>query len=125
MLPTLPDQIAIFRGPILRVARTIRKTRVFGSGDMLMAVGIGCPVREARGLVYAGGHDLDNLDAAVPIGTTCRLCERVDCEQRAFPSLQHGMTIDENVRGRSFFAPAVPPPEASAKPPARRSRKKR
>ena len=57
------------------------------------------------------GH---RLDAAVPIGTTCRLCERLDCDQRAFPALQFGMTIDENVRGRSFFAPALvdaPPPE--------------
>jgi predicted transcriptional regulator/transcriptional regulator with XRE-family HTH domain len=99
-LSKMPDGTAYFC-----VARTIRKSRGFGSGDMLMAVGIGCPVRDARAIVYADGYDLDNLDAAVPIGTSCRLCERVDCEQRAFPSLQHGMTIDENVRGRSFFAP--------------------
>src|SRR5688500_17314144 len=70
-----------------------------------MAVGIGGPVRDAKKLVYADGYDLDNLDAAVPIGTTCRLCERVDCEQRAFPPLQHGLKVDENVRGRSFYAP--------------------
>jgi predicted transcriptional regulator len=41
----------------------------------------------------------------VPIGTTCRLCERMDCDQRAFPALMHGVTVDENVRGRSFYAP--------------------
>jgi predicted transcriptional regulator len=46
---------------------------------------------------------------ALAIGTTCRLCERLDCEQRAFPPLQHGFTIDENVRGASFYAPAVQP----------------
>ncbi|HEX9162155.1 MAG TPA: short-chain fatty acyl-CoA regulator family protein [Thermoanaerobaculia bacterium] len=102
-LSIMPDGTAYFC-----VARTIRKSRGFGSGDTLMAVGIGCPVADARKLVYADGYDLDNLDAAVPIGTTCRLCERVDCDQRAFPALQHGMTIDENVRGRSFFAPALP-----------------
>jgi predicted transcriptional regulator/DNA-binding XRE family transcriptional regulator len=101
-LSKMPDGTAYFC-----VARTIRKSRGFGSGDMLMAVGIGCAVADARKIVYADGCDLDNLDAAVPIGTTCRLCERVDCEQRAFPALQHGMTIDENVRGRSFFAPAI------------------
>jgi predicted transcriptional regulator/DNA-binding XRE family transcriptional regulator len=99
-LSKMPDGTAYFC-----VARTIRKSRGFGSGDMLMAVGIGCSVRDARSLVYADGYDLENLDAAVPIGTTCRLCERVDCDQRAFPALQHGMTIDENVRGRSFYAP--------------------
>jgi predicted transcriptional regulator/DNA-binding XRE family transcriptional regulator len=101
-LSKMPDGTAYFC-----VARTIRKSYGYAAGDALMAVGIGCPVQDARKLVYADGYDLDNLDAAVPIGTTCRLCERLDCEQRAFPALQHGMSIDENVRGRSFYAPAI------------------
>lgn len=115
-LSKMPDGTAYFC-----VARTIRKSYGgYASGDALMAVGIGCPVREARKLVYADGYDLDNLDAAVPIGTTCRLCERLDCEQRAFPPLQIGLTIDENVRGRSFYAPA----EGGAAPsPGRRTAK--
>lgn len=96
----MPDGTAYFC-----VARTIRKSYGYASGDALMAVGIGCPVKEARKTVYADGYDLDNLEAAVPIGTTCRLCERVDCEQRAFPPLQYGLKVDENVRGRSFYAP--------------------
>jgi predicted transcriptional regulator/transcriptional regulator with XRE-family HTH domain len=101
-LSKMPDGTAYFC-----VARTVRKS--FGgyrAPDTLMAVGIGCPVRDARKLVYAEGYDLENLDAAVPIGTSCRLCERMDCEQRAFPPLQHRLTIDENVRGMSFYAPA-------------------
>ncbi len=96
----MPDGTAYFC-----IARTIRKTYGYASGDALMAVGIGCPVKDAKKLVYADGYDLANLEAAVPIGTTCRLCERVDCEQRAFPPLQHGLKVDENVRGRSFYAP--------------------
>ena len=99
-LSRMPDGTAYFC-----VARTIRKTYGYASGDALMAVGIGCPVKDARSIVYADGYDLDNLDAAVPIGTTCRLCERLDCEQRAFPPLQYGLKVDENVRGRSFYAP--------------------
>ena len=109
------------------VARTIRKSYGYASGDALMAVGIGCPVKEAKKIVYADGYDLENLDAAVPIGTTCRLCERLDCEQRAFPPLQYGLKVDENVRGRSFYAPveimgAAPPraPEGES-----RSRRRR
>jgi len=101
-LSQMPDGTAYFC-----VARTIRKSSGYRAGDTLMAVGIGCPVRDAKKLVYADGVDLENLDAAVPIGTTCRLCERIDCDQRAFPALQFGMTIDENVRGRSFFAPTL------------------
>ncbi|HYC89072.1 MAG TPA: short-chain fatty acyl-CoA regulator family protein [Thermoanaerobaculia bacterium] len=99
-LSTMPDNTAYFC-----IARTIRKSYGYASGDALMAVGIGCPVRDARKLVYADGYDLANIEAAVPIGTTCRLCERVNCEQRAFPPLQHGLKVDENVRGRSFYAP--------------------
>ena len=71
----------------------------------MFAVGIGCDVRDARELVYADGVDVDNRNAAVPVGVTCRLCERMDCEQRAFPPLRHPLKIDEHVRGVSFYAP--------------------
>jgi predicted transcriptional regulator len=100
-LSKMPDGTAYFC-----VARTIRKSFGYASGDALMAVGIGCPVSDARKIVYGDGCDLDNLDAAVPIGTSCRLCERMDCDQRAFPPLQHGIIVDENIRGRSFYAPS-------------------
>jgi predicted transcriptional regulator/DNA-binding XRE family transcriptional regulator len=118
-LSKMPDGTGYFC-----VARTIRKSYGgFASGDMLMAVGIGCPVRDARKLVYADGYELDNLEAAVPIGTTCRLCERMDCEQRAFPPLQHGLSVDENVRGRSFYAPAdAPPPTLPVRKRGRKAR---
>jgi len=115
----MPDGTAYFC-----VAQTVRK--IFGgynAPDTLMAVGIGCNVREARKLVYADGHNLDNLDAAVPIGTTCRLCERIDCEQRAFPPLQYGLTIDENVRGASFYAPAAAMVDVVAEARPKRKRK--
>jgi hypothetical protein len=55
-------------------------------------------------MVYADGMDLGNPAVAVPIGITCRLCERTDCQARAFPSLRAPMRVDENVRGISFFA---------------------
>jgi predicted transcriptional regulator len=42
------------------------------------------------------------------VGVTCRLCERADCEQRAFPSLRRPLRVDENVRGPSAYSP---PPE--------------
>ena len=97
----MPDGTAYFC-----VARTVHKSYGgYNAPQTLMAVGLGCSVQEAKKLVYADGIDLDNLDAAVPIGTTCRLCERMDCEQRAFPAIQHGISLDENVRGMSFYAP--------------------
>jgi predicted transcriptional regulator/DNA-binding XRE family transcriptional regulator len=117
----MPDGTAYFC-----VARTVRKNYGgYQTPDTLMAVGIGCSMRDARKLVYAGGYDLENIDYAVPIGTTCRLCERLDCEQRAFPPLQYGLTIDENVRGASFYAPAdVQPPRVERRASARRGKTK-
>ena len=55
-------------------------------------------------MVYADGLDLSNHDTAAPVGPTCRLCDRMDCEQRAYPPIQHALKIDEGVRGVSFYA---------------------
>lgn len=92
-------------GEYFCVARTVsRGERGFGSPPAMHAVCLGCRLEHARELVYADGVDLDAHDAAVPVGVTCRLCERMDCEQRAFPPLQRTLEIDENVRGQSFYA---------------------
>jgi predicted transcriptional regulator/transcriptional regulator with XRE-family HTH domain len=88
------------------VARTVRKE---GGGyhapSTVHAVALGCEKTFARRLVYADGVDLDSREAVVPVGVTCRLCDRMDCEQRAFPPLQHPLDVNENVRGVSFYAP--------------------
>ena len=68
---------------------------------------MGCRVEDAPQLVYADGVDLDNLDAAVPIGITCRLCERTDCQQRAFPSLHQKLQLDPNVKTLALYAPVT------------------
>jgi predicted transcriptional regulator len=67
------------------------------------ALGLACELRFAEQLVYAEGLDLSRLDAATPIGPTCRLCERLDCAQRAFPPLNQRFTLDENLRGFSSY----------------------
>jgi len=91
------------------IARTVQSARGgYHVQHTVQAIGIGCDVRHARELVYSDGIDLDNPNAAVPVGVTCRLCEHLDCEQRAFPSIQHPLRIDENLRGVSFFAPVEP-----------------
>lgn len=87
-------------------ARTIRKDGGgYHSLHAMQAVEMGCPVEYARELVYSDGVDLESPAAAKPVGVTCRLCERGDCEQRVFPPLQASMKVDENVRGVSFYAP--------------------
>jgi len=91
---------------VLAVARTVQRHSVsYKALEAPYAVGIGCDAADARRLVYADGLDIENVAAAVPIGITCRLCERADCTARAVPSLGGALRIDENVRGVSFFAP--------------------
>ena len=86
------------------LARTVPKGRGgFHASHTVHAIGLGCNVRYASQMVYADGMDLQRLDAAIPVGVTCRLCERMDCDQRAFPSLRHTMQVDENVRGASPY----------------------
>lgn len=87
-------------------SRTVEKESAgFHGPHATHAIEMGCPIERARDLVYSDGVDLANVAAAVPVGTTCRLCERMDCEQRVFPALQFPLRIDENVRGVSFYAP--------------------
>jgi predicted transcriptional regulator len=68
------------------VATTVgRPAAAFAAPGVEFAVALGCDVRHARRLVYSRGLDLEDPGAAVPIGPGCRLCERADCHQRAFP----------------------------------------
>jgi predicted transcriptional regulator len=102
-LSQMPDGTTYFD-----VARTLRReTGGHHSPHAVHAIDIGCPAQHARELVYSDGVDLDNLTAAVPVGVTCRLCDRMDCEQRAFPAIQNPLRVDENVRGSSFYAPVT------------------
>lgn len=85
----LPDGSTYFD-----IARTIEKADgAGGRPGRLFAVGLGCELSHARDLAYSDGLDLEAESAVVPVGITCRLCERSDCQQRAFapilPSL-HG-----------------------------------
>jgi predicted transcriptional regulator len=100
----MPDGV-----PYFCLARTVPKGRGgYLAPHTLHAIGLGCRLEHAPALVYSDGVDLDTLDGAVPVGVTCRLCERRDCEQRAFPSIRAGMAVDENVRGPSVYAPRGP-----------------
>jgi len=94
------------RDTFFSIARTVRKHRGgYRAENVLNAIAIGCDVEHAKKIVYADGVDLKSKDAAEPVGITCRTCERLDCEARAFPPIHEGLQIDEDVRGVSFYAP--------------------
>jgi len=86
------------------IARTVSRagSGIGVPGDQYV-VGLGCEIAHAPRLVYSQGYDLADERAAMPIGVNCRLCERLDCSQRAFPPLKHRLTVEDHVRGISPF----------------------
>ena len=89
------------------VARTVeRRASRYGQPGKTFAIGLGCEVRHANRLVYSRGLDLSGMetvaDNATPIGSGCRVCERDNCPQRAFPALGRALDIDEH---RSTVSP--------------------
>ena len=90
----MPDQTAY-----LCMARTVTKHGgAYSRPDRHFAVGLGCEVAHASELVYSAGIDLSNDQAAMPIGVNCRVCERTDCQQRAFPPVGSNITVEKNNR---------------------------
>jgi len=86
----------------LWVARTVeRRASRYGQPGKTFAIGLGCELRHAQRLVYSEGLDLSG-DNATPIGAGCRVCERDNCPQRAFPALGRALDIDEH---RSTVSP--------------------
>lgn len=84
------------------VARTVeRRAARYGQPGKTFAIGLGCELRHAHRLVYSEGLDLSG-NIATPIGAGCRVCERDNCPQRAFPALGRALDIDEH---RSTVSP--------------------
>jgi predicted transcriptional regulator/DNA-binding XRE family transcriptional regulator len=95
-------------GTYFCLARTIQKdSRGYHAQPAVQAIALGCELKFARDLIYADGFDLEKLNSAVPVGVTCRLCDRFDCEQRTLPSLRHPLQVNENVAGISLYNPAT------------------
>ncbi|WP_330180365.1 short-chain fatty acyl-CoA regulator family protein [Nocardia sp. NBC_01503] len=71
------------------------------------AIGLGCDLAYAGKLVYSHGLPIDDPRTAVPIGAGCKVCERADCAQRAFPLLGRPIEVDDNRALTVPYAPAA------------------
>ncbi|MES2044391.1 MAG: short-chain fatty acyl-CoA regulator family protein [Pseudomonadota bacterium] len=60
------------------------------------AVLLGCEAEHAADFVYADA--IDRAAPPTPIGISCRLCPRPDCDQRAFPPADRAIRVDAEVR---------------------------
>jgi predicted transcriptional regulator len=81
----------------LCVGRSIvKRSGAYLTPNRHFAVGLGCEISHAPQMVYSEGLRLDG--PAVPIGVSCRICERTDCQQRAFPPVDRKLSVPANER---------------------------
>lgn len=86
------------------VARTVGTANTgFGEPGKTFAVGLGCDIRHAARLVYSRGLDLADPSSATPIGAGCKVCERANCPQRAFPPIGRTVAVDQNRSTRTPY----------------------
>ena len=64
----------------------------WGDPKPVHVIAMGCAVTHASDVIYADGLDLER--SKVGIGLSCRLCDRPDCRSRAFPPLEHRLSLD-------------------------------
>ncbi len=76
----------------------------FNAQNRRYAIALGCEVSYADQFVYADKLDLTNRKAFEPIGISCRICERVDCAQRAIPPLKSRLLVDHDRRATLPYA---------------------
>lgn len=90
------------------------------------SIGLGTHADAAKHLVYA--DDLPFADPqrmAVPVGTTCRFCERTNCNMRSAPSYKFAFRVDEYTRKDNFFSPHLEGENPARKPIMSRRKKKK
>ncbi len=72
------------------------------------SIGLGTLADNAKHFTYADDMPFaDPKKMAVPVGTTCRFCERTDCNMRSAPSYKFAFRVDEHTKKDNFFSPLV------------------
>ena len=84
----------------------VKPSGSFARAPRRYAVVLGCEAIHAADFVYAdavgvshGGVTAGQAGAPTPIGISCRLCPRSDCDQRAFPPTDRAIRVDPASRG--------------------------
>ncbi len=86
------------------IARAFEKgIEKYGIPKSFVSIGLGCDIQYAKELTYSEGMDLTNKNLETPIGVSCRICPRLDCQQRAFPPIDKDLKLDINLRGTSPY----------------------
>ncbi len=83
--------VSIAKGLVKQTGSYLRPARRY-------AVALGCEIEHASDFIYADGIALNGPHSATPIGTSCRICPRTACDQRAFPPAGRVLEVDPDRR---------------------------
>ena len=86
------------------IAKTVEKgVGRYGRKKSMLSIGLGCEAKYAKDFVYTENLNLNDKKTEIPIGVSCRTCDRLDCSQRAFPPLHKKFDVDIDTRGVSVY----------------------
>ena len=86
------------------IAKTVEKgVGRFGKSKSMLSIGLGCEAKYAKDFIYTENLNINDKKTEIPIGVSCRTCDRLDCSQRAFPPLHKKFDVDINSRGVSIY----------------------
>jgi len=86
------------------IAKTVEKgIGRYGQSKSILSIGLGCEAKYAKEFIYTENMDITNKKTEIPIGVSCRTCDRLNCSQRAFPPLHKKFDVDINNRGVSVY----------------------
>ncbi|GAA4761609.1 XRE family transcriptional regulator [Stakelama sediminis] len=83
--------VSMAKGLVKPTASYLRPARRY-------AVALGCEVEQAGDFIYADQLELGGAHSATPIGVSCRICPRDNCDQRAFPPAGRRLEVDPDRR---------------------------
>ncbi|MEZ4288161.1 MAG: short-chain fatty acyl-CoA regulator family protein [Polyangiales bacterium] len=87
------------------ITETLRGSLVQGT---TYSIGLGVHAEDAKHLAYADEMPfVDPVKMSVPVGSSCRFCERTDCNMRSAPSYKFAFVVDANTKKDNFFSPIV------------------
>ena len=86
------------------IAKTLEKgIGRYGQAKSVLSIGLGCDAKYAKDFIYTENLNIQEKKNEIPIGVSCRTCDRLDCSQRAFPPLHKKFDVDINSRGVSVY----------------------
>jgi predicted transcriptional regulator len=98
----IPDRILVQRAEMPDGTRyvsmakgLVKPSGSFARSPRRYAVALGCEEGDAATFIYA---DAVIGGPATPIGVSCRICPRANCDQRAFPPAAATLTVDADAR---------------------------